>query len=295
MIKGFSTTAFIRTTRLFQVVAAALCRRADAFDNSKPTVTPKRPDGSNFLAKILLSALLGFALFAVPELSAQSGGPLSVNVEFGSDNNDFGMAIQIVILMTILTIAPSIVIMMTCFTRIVIVLGFVRTAMGVQTTPSNQIIIGLALFLTFFIMGPTLSTAYEMGLQPYTEGEITSKEAMQITSDQFRSFMMLHTRPDDIEFMLGLSGLGPTAVSEIPMRVIIPSFMLSELRTAFQMGFLLFIPFLVIDFMVASTLMAMGMMMMPPIIVSLPFKLLLFVLVDGWALIVQSIVQSFQI
>ncbi|MEM7674101.1 MAG: flagellar type III secretion system pore protein FliP [Verrucomicrobiota bacterium] len=233
--------------------------------------------------------------FATTVLNAQSS-PFSIDIELGGEGqNDFGLAIQIVILMTVLSLAPSIVIMMTSFTRIVIILGFVRTAMGVQTAPSNQIILGLALFLTYFIMGPTLNTAYETGLQPYSEGEITSKEAMEIVSAEFRGFMMQHTSPSDIEFMLGLSGMGPTSVSAIPMRVVIPAFILSELRTAFQMGFLIFIPFLVIDFIVASTLMAMGMMMMPPIVVSLPFKLLLFVLVDGWTLIVQSIVNSFAI
>ena len=234
-------------------------------------------------------------LISSPTLFAQVS-PFSVDIEVGGEGqNDFGLAIQIVILMTVLTLAPSIVIMMTCFTRIVIILGFVRTAMGVTTAPSNQIILGLALFLTYFIMGPTLNSAYENGLSPYAEGEITSKEAMGVVSDEFRSFMLDHTRPSDIEFMLGLSGLGPTAISDIPMRVIIPSFVLSELRVAFQMGFMIFIPFLVIDFVVASTLMAMGMMMMPPIVVSLPFKLLLFVLVDGWTLIIESIVRSFAV
>ena len=223
--------------------------------------------------------------------------PFTLDIELGGGEggNDFGLAIQIVILMTILTLAPSIVIMMTCFTRIVIVLGFVRTAMGVQSAPSNQIILGLALFLTYFIMGPTLNNAYKQGFQPYTEGEITSKEAMEVVSGEFREFMLTHTRTEDVEFMLGLSGMGPTVVSNIPMRVVIPAFILSELRIAFQMGFLIFIPFLVIDFIVASTLMAMGMMMMPPIVVSLPFKLLLFVLVDGWTLILQSIVTSFAV
>ncbi|MGB0371225.1 MAG: flagellar type III secretion system pore protein FliP [Opitutales bacterium] len=232
-------------------------------------------------------------LLPLAAANAQAG-PFSIDIELGGEGGgDFGLAIQIVILMTVLTLAPSIVVMMTSFTRIVIILGFVRTAMGVQSAPSNQIILGLALFLTYFIMGPTLNDAYEKGLAPYSEGEITSKEAMEVVSGEFREFMLTHTRPEDIEFMLGLSGLGPTAVSEIPMRVVIPSFILSELRIAFQMGFLIFIPFLVIDFVVGSTLMAMGMMMMPPIVVSLPFKLLLFVLVDGWTLIIQSIVNSF--
>jgi flagellar biosynthetic protein FliP len=198
-----------------------------------------------------------------------------------------------VIVMTLLTVAPSIVLLMTSFTRIVIVLGFVRTALGVPNAPSNQIILGLALFLTFFIMGPVFDRIHKEALQPYLDGHITSAVALDRATVPLKSFMLKQTRTRDLEYFLELGGFGPTAVKDLPVRVVIPAFVVSELQTAFQMGFLLFLPFLVIDFLVASVLMSLGMMMMPPNVVSLPFKLLLFVLVDGWHLVVRSLVQSF--
>jgi flagellar biosynthetic protein FliP len=182
---------------------------------------------------------------------------------------------------------------MTSFTRIVIVLGFVRTALGVPGAPSNQIIIGLSLFLTFFIMGPTFERVNKDALQPYLSGKMGSSEAIDRASAPMKDFMLKQTRTRDLEYFLELGGFGPTAVKDLPIRVVIPAFVISELQTAFQMGFLLFLPFLIIDFLVSSVLMALGMMMMPPNVVSLPFKLLLFVLVDGWHLIVKSLVQSF--
>ena len=197
--------------------------------------------------------------------------------------------------MTLLTIAPSILMLMTAFTRIVIVLGFVRNAVGVQSAPSNQIIIGIALFLTLFVMGPVLDKINEEALQPYLEEEVTSMEALNIASGHIKTFMMRQTRQSDIEFFLGLSRMGPTRVEEVPLKVLIPSYILSELRTAFQMGFLIYLPFVMIDFLVATTLMSMGMMMMPPVIVSLPFKILLFVVVDGWFLVIRSLTQSFNL
>lgn len=197
--------------------------------------------------------------------------------------------------MTLLTLAPSIIMLMTSFTRIVIVLGFVRNALGVQSAPSNQIIIGLSLFLTFFLMSPIWDRIYTDSAKPYMEKQITSTDALEKASVHMRSFMLKQTRPSDIEFFLKLASIGSGAPSDIPMRVVIPAFILSELRTAFQMGFMIFVPFLIIDFIVASTLMAMGMMMMPPAIISLPFKLLLFVLVDGWYLVVRSLVESFRL
>lgn len=183
--------------------------------------------------------------------------------------------------------------LMTSFTRIVIVMGFVRSAIGVQGAPSNQIIVGLSLFLTFFIMAPVGKRINEDALQPYMAKTITTQQAMERASAPLRSFMLKQTRPSEIDFFLGLSGRGPTKVDELPLNVVAPAFIVSELRTAFQMGFLVFIPFLVVDFLVSSTLMSMGMMMMPPIMISLPFKLLLFVLVDGWHLVVRSLVESF--
>lgn len=219
---------------------------------------------------------------------------LNIGMEGGAQPGDISVAIQLVVLMTLLTMAPSIVMLMTSFTRVVIVLSFVRTAIGVQSAPSNQIIVGLSLFLTFFLMGPTIDRINADALQPYLSGQMSSSAAIEKASAPLRDFMLKQTRTRDLEFFLQLGRFPPTKVQELPLRVVIPAFVISELQTAFQMGFLLFLPFLVIDFIVSSVLMAMGMMMMPPSVVSLPFKLLLFVLVDGWHLVVKSIVESFR-
>jgi flagellar biosynthesis protein FliP len=197
--------------------------------------------------------------------------------------------------MTLLTLAPSLVILMTSFTRIVIVLGFVRTAIGVPSAPSNQIIVGLSLFLTFFLMGPVFDRVNAEAMQPYLSGQLNSGQALDKAAVPVREFMLKQTRTRDLEFFLQLGRFPPTRVEDLPMRVVIPAFVISELQTAFQMGFMLFLPFLVVDFLVSSVLMALGMMMMPPAIVSLPFKLLLFVLVDGWHLVVKSLVDSFRV
>ncbi|HVU33730.1 MAG TPA: flagellar type III secretion system pore protein FliP [Opitutaceae bacterium] len=229
--------------------------------------------------------------------TAQSaaGSPLRLNIglEGNGQKGEVSVALQIVIIMTLLSVAPSIVLLMTSFTRIVIVLGFLRTALGTPSAPSNQIIIGLSLFLTFFLMGPVIDQVNTQALRPYLDGHITSVEALDKATVPLKQFMLKQTRTRDIEYFLELGGFGPTAVRDLPMRVVIPAFVISELQTAFQMGFLLFLPFLVIDFLVSSVLMALGMMMMPPVAVSLPLKLLLFVLVDGWHLVVRSLVQSF--
>ena len=219
---------------------------------------------------------------------------LNIGMEGGSKPGDVSVAIQIVILMTLLTLAPSIVMLMTSFTRMVIVLGFVRTAIGVPSAPSNQIIVGLSLFLTFFLMGPIIDKVNTESLQPYLAGQMTSSQALDAASQPIKAFMLKQTRTRDLEFFLQMGRFPPTKVQDLPMRVVIPAFVISELQTAFQMGFLIFLPFLVIDFLVSSILMALGMMMMPPSVVSLPFKLLLFVLVDGWHLVVKSLVESFQ-
>jgi flagellar biosynthetic protein FliP len=219
---------------------------------------------------------------------------LNIGLEGTSKPGDVSVAIQLVILMTLLTLAPSLILLMTSFTRIVIVLGFVRTAIGVQSAPANQIIIGLSLFLTFFIMGPSIERINNEALQPYLAGQLTSSVAIEKATVPLKAFMLKQTRTRDLEFFLQLGRFPPTRIEELPMRVVIPSFVISELQTAFQMGFLLFLPFLVIDFLVSSVLMSLGMMMMPPSVVSLPFKLLLFVLVDGWHLVVKSLVESFR-
>jgi flagellar biosynthesis protein FliP len=229
--------------------------------------------------------------------AAPAAAPLRLNIglEGGGKPGDVSVAIQIVFLMTLLTLAPSLVILMTSFTRLVIVLGFVRTAIGVPSAPSNQIIVGLALFLTFFLMGPVFDRVNAEALQPYLAGEMPSTEALSKASVPVREFMLKQTRTRDLEFFLELGRFPPTRVEDLPMRVVIPAFVISELQTAFQMGFMLFLPFLVVDFLVSSILMSLGMMMMPPAIVSLPFKLLLFVLVDGWHLVVKSLVESFRL
>lgn len=250
----------------------------------------------------IIAVLILFVSAAQPAMAQSApttgGTPTQLTLSVGNGESaapDLGVAIQIVILMTLLTLGPSVVVLMTSFTRIVIVLGFVRTALGVHQAPSSQIITGLGLILTFFIMQPVFSQIHSEALEPYFAKEIGSTEAMELGAAPLRQFMLKQTRVADIEFFLELSRSGPTRAEELPIRVVVPAFIMSELRSAFQMGFLLFLPFIIIDFLVATTLMSMGMMMMPPVIVSLPFKLLLFVLVDGWSLVVRSLVQSFHI
>jgi flagellar biosynthetic protein FliP len=227
--------------------------------------------------------------------TANNAGPLHLNIglEGSGQAGQVSVAVQIVIVMTLLSIAPSIVLMMTSFTRIVIVLGFMRTALGTPSAPSNQIIVGLSLFLTFFLMGPVIDRVQKEALNPYLDGKISSVEAIDKASVPLKNFMLKQTRARDVEYFLELGGFPPTPVKDLPMRVVIPAFILSELQTSFQMGFMLFLPFLVIDFLVSSVLMSLGMMMMPPTVVALPLKLLLFVLVDGWHLVVKSLMQSF--
>jgi len=225
--------------------------------------------------------------------SASPGFDLQLSLGEPGEGTDIGVAIQLVILMTLLSLAPAIILMMTSFLRIIIVLGFIRNALGLQSTPPNQVLVGMAVFLSFFIMMPVGEEIDQAALQPLRAGEITSLEALDAAMVPLRDFMLGETRPGDIDLFLGIAGMSQTTPNDLPMRIVIPAFVMSELRTAFQMGFLIFLPFLVVDFIIATVLMAMGMMMMPPVIVSLPFKILLFVLVDGWYLIVQSIVRSF--
>ncbi len=244
----------------------------------------------------LLPYLGYFLLFTWGSCAWGNTAPVTFKLDLGgAEAGDLNVAIQLLLVMTCLTLAPAMVMLMTSFTRIVIVLGFVRSALGVQQAPSNQIIIGLSLFLTVFLMGPIWERIYDNAAVPYMEKKMPSVQALNIAGEEMKGFMLKQTRPTDIDFFLGLAGMGRTTVEGLPIRVVIPSFILSELRTAFQMGFLIFIPFIVIDFLVASILMAMGMMMMPPVVLSLPFKLLLFVLVDGWTLVVRSLVESFRL
>ncbi len=218
---------------------------------------------------------------------------LTVGLDGANQPQDVDVAIKVLFLITLLSLAPSIILLMTCFTRIAIVLSFVRTALSLQGAPSNQIIIGLSLFLSFFIMSPVWDRINTESLQPYRAKQISSDEALDRAAVPIRSFMLGQTRPKDVELFVALARLNPTTPENLPLKVVVPSFIISELRTAFQMGFLLFIPFVLIDLVVATVLMSMGMMMMPPMMVSLPLKILLFVLVDGWNLVIRSIVQSF--
>ncbi len=211
-----------------------------------------------------------------------------------SDPTNVSTSVRLLILLTVLSLAPSILILMTSFARIVIVLSFTRTALATNQMPPNQVIIGLALFLTFFIMAPTFQQVNEQALQPLFDEEIGLEEAYDRASLPFKEFMAKHTRQKDLELFIEYNQAErPESIEDIPLTMLVPAFALSEIKTAFQMGFMIFIPFLVIDMIVASVLMAMGMMMLPPVMISLPFKILLFVLVDGWYLIMKSLLQSF--
>jgi flagellar biosynthesis protein FliP len=211
----------------------------------------------------------------------------------GSPAESVSTSVKLLLLFTVLSLAPSILILMTSFTRIMIVLSFVRTSLATQQMPPNQVLIGISLFLTFFIMAPTFQEVNEEALTPLFNEEINLEEAYEKASTPFKEFMSKHTRQKDLELFLNYSGADrPESIEDIPMTSLVPAFALSEIKTAFQIGFMIFIPFLVIDMVVASVLMSMGMMMLPPVMISLPFKILLFVLVDGWYLVVKSLLES---
>ena len=211
-----------------------------------------------------------------------------------TDGGEYELPVQLLMLMTVLTIAPSILILMTSFTRLVIVFAILRTALGLQQSPPTQVIIGLSLFLTFFIMNPVFTEIDDKALQPYLAGQLEQSEAMEVASGPIKGFMLEHTRDKDLVLFMDLGGLPSVAKPvDVPCHVLVPAYVISELRVAFQIGFMLFLPFLVVDLIVASVLMSMGMMMLPPVMISLPIKLLLFVLADGWYLIVESVVRGY--
>lgn len=219
---------------------------------------------------------------------------INIGVEAANDPKDVALSLQILLTLTVLTLAPSILIMMTSFTRIIIVLSFLRSALATQQMPPNQVLVGLALFITFFTMSPYLEQVNSEGLQPYLAGTINQETAITAALKPMRTFMFKQTRENDLALFVNLSeGPRPNSPEDVPTMTLIPSFIISELKTAFQIGFLIYIPFIVIDMVVASTLMSMGMMMVPPAMISLPFKLLLFILVDGWHLIIGSLIASF--
>ncbi|MEH6942163.1 flagellar type III secretion system pore protein FliP [Bacillus sp. JJ722] len=211
-----------------------------------------------------------------------------------SDPSNVSTSIKLMLVLTVLSLAPSILILMTCFTRIIIVLGFVRTSLATQQMPPTQVLIGIALFMTFFIMAPTFHEVNEQALTPLFKEEINLEQAYEKASVPLKEFMSTHTRQKDLELFLSYAEMErPESIKDIPLTALVPAFAISEIKTAFQIGFMIFIPFLVIDMIVASVLMSMGMMMLPPVMISLPFKILLFVLVDGWYLVVKSLLQSF--
>lgn len=236
---------------------------------------------------LLIPALLEAApLVPIPSIN--------IGVEAAANPKDVALSLQILFTLTVLTLAPSILIMMTSFTRIIVVLSFLRSALATQQMPPNQVLIGLALFITFFTMSPYFEEVNKQGLQPYLAGTIDQETAMTEALKPMRTFMFKQTRENDLALFVNLSEAPrPNSQDDVPTMTLIPSFIISELKTAFQIGFLIYIPFIVIDMVVASTLMSMGMMMVPPAMISLPFKLLLFILVDGWHLIISSLIASF--
>ncbi|MCW8357475.1 MAG: flagellar type III secretion system pore protein FliP [Marinomonas sp.] len=242
--------------------------------------------------------LLLLLLLVFPALSWAEVGLPAVKVVTNADGSqDYSVSLQILFIMTALTLLPAALMMMTAFTRIVVVLAILRQAIGLQQTPSNQIMIGMALFLTLFIMTPTLDKINEVALQPYLKEEMTSVQAVEAASVPVRDFMLAQTREDDIALFVKLAGREGSiqSMETLPFTILMPAFVTSELKTAFQIGFMIFIPFLIVDMVVASVLMAMGMMMLSPIIISLPFKIMLFVMVDGWSMIMGTLAASFGI
>jgi flagellar biosynthetic protein FliP len=240
--------------------------------------------------------LLVIALLVLVPLAAGAQAALpAVAIKSAADGvQTYSLTFQVLILMTLLTLLPAILLAMTAFTRIIIVLSILRQALGMATTPSNQVLTGLALFLTFFVMGSTLEQSYASGIKPYMDGQLAGEIAIDRTVGPLKKFMLAQTRENDLQLFSKLSGKAQFAsADDVPLSVLVPTFITSELKTAFQIGFMVFIPFLVIDLVVASVLMSMGMMMLSPVLVSLPFKIMLFVVVDGWTLLIGTLASSF--
>jgi flagellar biosynthetic protein FliP len=245
----------------------------------------------------ILFLLMGGLAWGAFNVSAQTnaGGmpPFRLTLDGWSQPQDIDAGIRILFTITLLSLAPSFILLTTCFTRIVIVLSFVRTALQLQAAPANQIVVGLALFMTFFIMSPVWDKINHDAIGPYRGSQITSEEALSRASGHIRGFMLKQARTKDVELFVALAQMPATPPDQLPLRVVVPGFIISELRTAFQMGFLILVPFILIDVVVSTVLMSMGMMMLPPATIAMPIKILLFVLVDGWALIVRSLIMSF--
>tara|TARA_B100000686_G_C16740145_1_gene946086 strand:- start:795 stop:1559 length:765 start_codon:yes stop_codon:yes gene_type:complete len=252
---------------------------------------------SHQLKKILIFLTVGISLMIIFESQNVWSMPLPT-VQFGMDDSEepenIATSLQIMFLLTVLTLAPSFLVMMTSFSRVIIVLSFLRQAMGTQQTPPNQVLIGLGLFLTFFIMEPVWSNINQNALQPYLNESINQKEAFNRAQTPIKGFMFKQTREKDLALFINLdAGERPQGIDDVSLRSLVPAFIISELKTAFQIGFMIYIPFLILDMVVASVLLSMGMMMLPPVLISLPFKLMLFVMVDGWYLTIGSLMRSF--
>ena len=246
-------------------------------------------------ARRLLLAGLGVAVLGAALVWAGPAAAQALNLDFGETGGSFtGQLLRLIALLTILSLAPGILVVVTSFTRIIIVLSLLRSAMGIQQTPPNTVLVSLALFLTAFVMAPTLERAYDEGVAPLIAEEIDEEQAFERTVAPLREFMLAQVREADLGLFMDVAELPAVdSLEEIPLRVLIPAFMISELRRAFEIGFLIFVPFLIIDMVVASILLSMGMMMLPPIMISLPFKIIFFVLVDGWHLVAGSLIRSF--
>jgi flagellar biosynthetic protein FliP len=252
-----------------------------------------RPVLTRFALAALVVVVITFVL--IPDVALAAPGDLpGVSINVDDKAADPGTSLSILGLLTLITLAPSVLIAMTGFARILIVLGFVRNALGTPGLPPNQVLVGFALFLTLFVMAPTLEKVNDTALQPYLDQKIEAGEALERAQVPIKNFMLKQTRSSDLALFVELSRQeAPKTRADVPLTTLVPAFMISELKTAFQIGFLIYIPFLIVDMVIASTLMSMGMMMLPPVLISLPFKVLLFVLVDGWALLTQSIVAGF--
>ena len=274
----------------------AICpqpRKRICFTQNKDTLISKFKNYFKILSfSAVIFIITGFSTQALAE-SGFSGFP-ALNVSSNGDTTEYSFPLQILLLMTALTVLPSLVLGMTSFTRIIIVMSILRQALGTQQTPPNQVLIAISLFLTFFIMAPTFNKVYDNAALPYMEKTLPAEKALETASAEMKGFMVKNTRKSDLIMFSELAGLEKfDKVSDIPFRIALPAFMTSELKTAFQIGFLLFLPFLVIDMVISSILMSLGMMMLSPMLVALPFKLLLFVLVDGWSMTVGSLVSTF--
>lgn len=244
--------------------------------------------------RCVLRALLLILAWLLPQLALAQAVPAVTGTPAADGGTTYSLSVQTLVLLTSLTFLPAVVLMMSSFTRLVIVFSLLRTALGTQTSPPNQILVGLALFLSFFIMSPVIDQVYTEAYLPLTDGAISTELAAERATTPVKAFMLKQVREPDLSLFAELAAVPKVATAaDLPMRVIVPAFVTSELKTAFQIGFIVFIPFLIIDMLVASVLMSMGMMMMSPVIVSLPFKIMLFVLVDGWTLLIGSLVQSF--